>query len=198
MIFPDSNSMENRGMKPFSGTSLTDHAVTTGEALVSFWHVKADYHWDTGVAIGAYLNGLKRGKILGVRCPGCQRTMVPPRAFCELCFRPIDNRVELGNTGKINTYSVSYVNWDATRRQTPQVPAVIEIDEASPGMGILHLLGEVGNSLEEINKLVTVGLPVEAVWKPAANRQGAITDILYFRPVGARRPSGPRPRTGRK
>ena len=124
--------------------------------------------------------------------------MVPPRAFCELCFRPIDNRVELGNTGKINTYSVSYVNWDATRRQTPQVPAVIEIDGASPGMGILHFLSEVGNSLEEISKLVTVGLLVEAVWKPAANRQGAITDILYFRPVDARRPSGPRPRTGRK
>lgn len=173
-------------MKPFSGTSLTDHALTQGEVLVSMWHVKSDYHWDTGMAIGTYLEGLKQGKILGIRCPECRRTMVPPRAFCELCFRPLDHWVELADTGKINTYSVSYVNWDATRRATPEVPAVIEIDGASPGMGILHLIGQAGDTLEEITGRLKLGTPVRAVWKPAAQRQGAITDIRYFRPTGRR------------
>ena len=168
-------------MQPFSGTSLTDHALTAGEVLVSFWHVKADYHWDTGIAIGTYLAGLKQGKILGIRCPECRRTLVPPRAFCELCFRPLNDWVELKDTGRINTYSVSYVNWDATRRQTPEVPAVIEIDGASPGMGILHLLGEVGDTLEEITHRLKLDTSVQAVWKPAEEREGAITDIRYFR-----------------
>jgi uncharacterized protein len=171
-------------MEPFSGTSLTDHALTTGEVLTSLWRVKSDYAWDTGVAIGKYLEGLKQGKILGVRCSGCRRTVVPPRAFCELCFRPVNDWVELSDTGKINTYSVSYVNWDATRRQTPEVPAVIEIDGASPGIGILHLMGEVGDTLEEIAALLRVGMPVQAVWKPPQEREGAITDIRYFRPIG--------------
>jgi uncharacterized protein len=171
-------------MKPFSGTSLTDHALTTGEVLTTLWRVKANYAWDTGIAIGKYLEGLKQGKILGVRCPECHRTVVPPRAFCELCFRPINDWVELPDTGKINTYSVSYVNWDATRRQTPEVPAVIEIDGASPGIGILHLMGEVGDTLEEITARLKVGVTVQAVWKPAQEREGAITDIRYFRPIG--------------
>jgi uncharacterized OB-fold protein len=171
-------------MKPFSGTSLTDHALTTGEVLTTLWRVKANYAWDTGIAIGKYLEGLKQGKILGVRCPECHRTVVPPRAFCELCFRPINDWVELPDTGKINTYSVSYVNWDATRRQTPEVPAVIEIDGASPGIGILHLMGEVGDTLEEITARLKVGVRVQAVWKPAQEREGAITDIRYFRPIG--------------
>jgi uncharacterized OB-fold protein len=171
-------------MKPFSGTSLTDHALTTGEVLTTLWRVKANYAWDTGIAIGKYLEGLKQGKILGVRCPGCHRTVVPPRAFCELCFRPINDWVELPDTGKINTYSVSYVNWDATRRQTPEVPAVIEIDGASPGIGILHLMGEVGDTLEEITARLKLGVTVQAVWKPAQEREGAITDIRYFRPIG--------------
>ncbi len=171
-------------MKPFSGTSLTDHALTAGEVLVSMWHVKSDYVWDAGLAIGAYLDGLKQGKILGIRCPECRRTLVPPRAFCELCFRPLDDWVELPDTGKINTYSVSYLNWDASRRQTPEVPAVIEIDGASPGMAILHLVGEVGDTLEEINGRLKLGTPVQAVWKPAEEREGAITDIRYFRPIG--------------
>jgi len=43
-------------------------------------------------------------------------------------------------------------------------------------MGMLHLLGEV--SPEE----VAVGMKVKAVWKPQGERQGAITDIRYFRP----------------
>ena len=171
-------------MKPFSGTSLTDHAVTTGEVLVSFWHVKSDYRWDAGIAIGTYLAGLKRGKILGIHCPDCRRTLVPPRAFCELCFRPINDWTELQDTGKINTYSVSYVNWDATRRHTPEIPAVIEIDGASPGMGILHLLGEVSGTLDEITHRLKIGMPVQAVWKPPEEREGPITDIQYFRPIG--------------
>ncbi len=91
-------------MKPFSGTSLTDHALTTGEVLVSMWHVKSDYSWDAGIAMGAYLDGLKQGKLLGIRCPECRRTLVPPRAFCELCFRPLNEWVELSDTGRINTY----------------------------------------------------------------------------------------------
>jgi uncharacterized protein len=170
-------------MQPFSGTSLTDHALVAGEVLTSQWNVRSEYRWDAGVAIGAYLDGLKRGQILGSRCSKCRRTVVPPRAFCELCFRPVNQWVELPDTGKINTFSVSFVNWDATRRQTPEVPAVIEIDGASPGMGILHRMGEVGDTLEEITARLKVGTPVQAVWKPESEREGAITDIRYFRPT---------------
>lgn len=170
-------------MKPFSGTSLTDHALSTGEVLTSEWHVKSDYSWDAGLAISTFLDGLKSGKILGTRCLECRRIVVPPRAFCELCFRPVNDWIELPDTGKINTYSVSYVNWDATRRQTPEVSAVVEIDGASPGVGILHLLGEVGDTLEDIRSRLKIGTPVQAVWKPAGDRQGAITDIRYFRLV---------------
>jgi len=171
-------------MKPFSGTSLTDHALTTGEVLVSMWHVKSDYSWDAGIAMGTYLEGLKQGKLVGIRCPECRRTLVPPRAFCELCFRPLDEWVELSDTGRINTYSVSYVNWDASRRQTPEIPAVVEIDGASRGMAILHLIGDAGDTLDAITSRLKIGTAVQAVWKPPDEREGAITDIRYFRPVG--------------
>ena len=171
-------------MKEFPGTSLTDHALTAGEVLVSMWHVKADYNWDAGIAMGRYLEGLKAGKIFGIRCPECRRTLVPPRSFCELCFRPLDDWVELSDTGRINTYSVSFVNWDASRRSTPEVPAVVEIDGASPGMAILHLIGEVGETLEQITSRLELGTRVQAVWKPVKEREGAITDIRYFRPIG--------------
>ena len=70
--------------------------------------------------------------------------MVPPRMYCELCFRPTDAWVRLKDTGRVVTYSVSYVNADASRREgeQPIVVAVIEIEGASPMMGMLHVLGE--------------------------------------------------------
>jgi len=56
---------------------------------------------------------------------------------------------------------------------------VIEIDGASKDMGIMHMLGEV--EPDDIK----IGMKVKAVWKPAAERTGAITDILYFKPARA-------------
>jgi len=135
------------------------------------------YSWDAGVAVSFFLEGLKDGKIFGRRCNRCMRILVPPRAFCEKCFRPTDEWVEVKDTGRVNTYSVSYVNNDASRRDTPLVVAVVEIDGASPGMGFLHVLGEVEPSR------VSVGMRVKAVWRPREERVGAITDIKYFKPL---------------
>jgi uncharacterized OB-fold protein len=168
-------------MEAFAGRSLREHALAHGEVLTTSWRVKAEYAWDTGVAVGRFLQGLKEGVILGIRCSGCRRTLIPPRAFCELCFKPLHEWVELNDTGVINTFSISYVNWDASRRETPEIPAVIEIDGASAGMGILHMLGEVDGDLEGIRERVKIGARVQAVWKPPQEREGSITDIKYFR-----------------
>jgi uncharacterized OB-fold protein len=51
---------------------------------------------------------------------------------------------------------------------------VIAID-GSDG-GFLHTLGEVEPDA------VTIGMKVEAVWKPVGERTGSILDIAYFRP----------------
>jgi hypothetical protein len=61
--------------------------------------------------------------------------------------------------------------------EEPQMPAVIEIDGASPGMGIMHMLGEVDPDAIEI------GMRVQAVWNPPEERTGSVTDIAYFRPL---------------
>jgi uncharacterized OB-fold protein len=141
------------------------------------YHPKLLYAWDAGYAVGKFLQGLKEGKILGIRCRKCDRILVPPRAFCELCFLPLDEWVELKDTGRVNTFSISYISWDVRKLEKPEIPAVIEIDGASPGIGILHLLGEV--KPEEVK----VGMKVKAVWKKESERIGAITDILYFKPL---------------
>jgi uncharacterized OB-fold protein len=138
--------------------------------------VDARYAWDTGVAVGRFLSGLREGRVLARECRQCHRVLVPPRMFCEQCFRPTDRWVEVEDTGRVNTFSICWVSWDMRPLEVPELPAVIEIDGASPGIGIMHKLGEVDPDA------IAIGLEVEAVWKPPADREGSILDIEYFRP----------------
>jgi len=89
----------------------------------------------------------------------------------------MSNYVELEDTGTVLTFSLCYVTWDVKRIEQPEISAVIEIDGASPLHGILHILGEVDPGD------VQIGMRVKAVWKPEDERQGAITDIRYFKPI---------------
>jgi uncharacterized protein len=162
----------------YAGTEITAEEARAGRYLITRYQADLKYSWSSGKATSRFLGGLREGELWGRLCRGCGRTMVPPRMYCELCFRPTDEWVRLRDTGKVATYSVSYVNADASRREVeePILVAVVEIDGASPLMGLLHLLGEVSPAG------VSVGMKVEAVWKPRDERQGAITDIRYFRP----------------
>jgi len=161
----------------FPGTALRSRDFKSGKVLKVDDEYRVAYAWDAGIAIGAYLEGLRDGKLLASVAPGSDRIMVPPRTFCELSWTPSQKLVELPGTGRINTFSLSYVNWDATRRDEPLMPAVIELDGASEGMGILHMLG--GIDPEDVE----IGMAVRAVWRPAGEREGSITDILYFEPI---------------
>jgi uncharacterized OB-fold protein len=138
--------------------------------------VDARYAWDTGAAVGRFLAGLREGRVLARECRQCGRVLVPPRMFCEECFRPTDRWVEVQDSGRVNTFSICWVAWDMQPLDEPELPAVIEIDGASPGIGIMHKLGEVEPDA------VHVGMEVEAVWRPESDREGSILDIEYFRP----------------
>jgi acetyl-CoA C-acetyltransferase len=134
----------------------------------------ARYAWDAGVAIGRFLDGLEEGLILGRECRSCRRILVPPRMFCERCFRGTDAWVEVQQTGIVQTFSICHVRWDMQPLDEPEIPAVISID-GSDG-GLLHMLGDVGPDD------VSVGMAVEAVWRPESERTGSILDISHFRP----------------
>jgi acetyl-CoA C-acetyltransferase len=155
------------------GHPLSDAGFRTAVGAVDH-RLGARYSWDAGVAVGRFLDGLRAGKILGRECRSCERILVPPRMFCERCFRETDRWIEVEHTGAVQTYSICHVSWDMQPLESPEIPAVVSID-GSDG-GLLHLLGEVDPDD------VRIGMDVEAVWKPVGDRTGSILDIDHFRP----------------
>jgi uncharacterized OB-fold protein len=170
-------------IKHFPGTPLKEQDFQEKKILFNYDEMKADFAWDTGIGIGKYLSGLKAGVILGSLCSTCRKIVVPPRTVCEWCFSPMDEAIPLKDTGTVNTFSLCYVTWDVQRVEEPELPAVIQLDGASslgsgPIMGgIMHLLGAVNP------QDISIGMRVQAVWKPPEQREGAITDIKYFKPI---------------
>lgn len=162
----------------FPGREINSKSIDTGEVLSRHYSTDLKYSWAAGVAVGRFLEELKNGRIIARKCNQCKRILVPPRMFCEDCFRTTDEWVYVKDTGVVNTYSISHVAADASRIKEPLYVAVINIDGASPLMGFLHLLGEV-----ESEKAIKVGMKVQAVWKPEAERTGSILDIKYFKPL---------------
>jgi uncharacterized OB-fold protein len=170
------------------GTALEPSDFETGRIFTASDVPRLQYAWDPGQAIGRYLEELKNGRLVARTCHRCGRVLLPPRMFCERCFRCTDEWVYVQDTGTVATFSLCYVSWDVRRLRRPEIPAVIEIDGASPGMGILHVLGRVAP------KAVHVGMRVRAVWKPPRQRTGSITDIRFFEPI----PRSGRPRSARR
>jgi len=160
--------------KTLRGTAVGAEQV---DSFSTLYIPELRYSFDAGEAMGRYLAELKQGRLIARWCRACGRVMIPPRMFCELCFRPTDDWVYVEDTGTVNTFSLCYVSWDVRRLKRPEIPAVIEIDGASAGMGILHLIKRVKPAE------VHVGMRVGAVWKPPSKRIGSITDIDYWKPI---------------
>lgn len=161
----------------YPGREITPEKSKEGKYLTVKYKFEPRYSWAAGVAISRFLDEMKEGKLIARKCHGCNRILFPPRMYCEQCFRPTDEWVYIKDTGTINTFSISSVGTDARRLTTPILVAVVDMDGASPGMGILHTMGDVEPSK------IKIGMKVKASWKPASERQGAITDIRFFKPL---------------
>jgi len=134
------------------------------------------YLYTFGVAGERFFREIKENaKIWGVRCPQCQITVVPPSLYCERCFERLEEWVEVGHQGEIHTYTICYREMDGFPKDSPTILALIKISGVEGGL--VHRVGEV--DLKDIK----IGMKVEAVFKPKAQRKGSILDILYFRPA---------------
>ncbi|MEU1953437.1 Zn-ribbon domain-containing OB-fold protein [Nocardia rhamnosiphila] len=140
-----------------------------------------DLHYDIhlGRTWGRFMEGLKEGRIWATRCAGCARVFVPPQAYCESCFEPIDKWQELGTEGTLEVFSVAWHGF--TGGPTPPYAiGGIRLDGASTLL--MHWI--VGIDFDDpatVHKQLPLGTRVQAVW--ATERTGQILDITHFEPV---------------
>ena len=156
--------------------SLLEKVAKTTEPRTWLGDIPITSRYTVGIAGERFFREIKdHGRFLGSRCAACGLIYVPPTMFCERCFAELDDWVEVASTGTVFTYTVLHLDLYEQPLAEPDILAYVKLD-GSDG-GLVHRLGEVGPDQ------VDIGMRVEAVWKPSAEREGSILDIEYFRPV---------------
>jgi uncharacterized OB-fold protein len=144
----------------------------------------AKYAYSAGQAYSKFLLGLKEGKIIGRKCNKCNRVYVPPRMYCDDCFRATDEWVEVKDEGEIMTVVASFISWTRERLEKPEIVGVIKLYPHKPKdwvyPGLFH---RICADFEDVKSMKLFGKKVKAVWKSREERIGSINDIECFKVI---------------
>ena len=138
-----------------------------------FGNLPVTSRYTYGLAGERFFRTLKdEGKIMGAYCPKCDHTYVPATVFCERCLAELTEWADVGTVGELHTFTVLHVGYDGQPLEKPEVVGFVKFGDG----GIVHRIQADPDEL-------IIGMPMEAVLKLEAKREGSILDIEGFRPV---------------
>jgi uncharacterized OB-fold protein len=147
------------------------------EPIVVVLPMDLSWKYASGDAMGRLLAGLAERRLAALRCEGCGRRYLPPRAFCGNCRTRLGTWVPVHDEGTLEAWTVVHLPiLDGRTGQPRSVPY---------GMGLVRLDG----ADTTINCFLSVADPsalrigqrVRAVWR--SERIGALDDIACFEPA---------------
>ena len=113
-------------------------------------------------------------RLLGIRCPKCEKVYVPPREVCGPCFERMEELVNVESTGTLVAYTILRFSFldPETGKQKP-VPY---------GYGFIQLDGS-DNAFQHFIEIrdeskIKIGARMQAVLKE--QRKGNLADIKHF------------------
>lgn len=137
--------------------------------------IRLEYNFSPGLASSEFGNAILEGRLVGRRCGTCKKTYVPARLGCPQCGVPMDQVVEVKDTGVVTMFCVVNIPFAGQAVECPYVSASVRLDGADDS--IFHLIQEIPAYD------VRVGMRVKAVWVPREERQASLLAIKYFAPT---------------
>lgn len=133
------------------------------------------YNFTAGAATTRFLTQIKQGKLVGEKCPECDNVYVPPRGSCAACGVPTVEEVECVDKATVESFTIVHIPIPGHPVKPPYIIANLVADGSN--ISFLHLLSEC------VNEEIRIGQRVEAFWRPEAEWDYAMDNILYWRPI---------------
>lgn len=151
---------------------------TTNTTKPTYWEgsIPVNFVYTYGLAGEKFFRTIKdKGTFLATYCGACDISFMPPKIYCDRCFAKLDKYIDVGTTGFVESFTVSFRNMDGSIKEVPRILAMVKI--AGTDGGLIHYI-------EGINpEDIAIGIPVQAIFKPKGRRKGSIEDIVGFGPV---------------
>ncbi|HUC55834.1 MAG TPA: OB-fold domain-containing protein [Streptosporangiaceae bacterium] len=138
--------------------------------------IKLSYHHTVSPGESSFLQALAEGRLIGQRCPACEKVYIPPRGACPVDGVPTETEIQLPDTGIVTTFCVVNVPFQGQQVPVPYVAASVLLDGAD--IAFQHLI--LGCEPDEVR----MGMRVRAVWKPREQWETSLRNIEYFEPTG--------------
>lgn len=139
------------------GSMPVSHRYTAGLAGERFFRALAD-----------------RGVFLATRCKTCALVYCPARAFCERCLAALDEELEVGPQGGLESFTVVRIGFDGKALPAPVTVGLIRLDGADTCL--VHRVAP-GPPAPQL------GMTLEPVLRGPEDRTGCLDDVEHFRPV---------------
>jgi len=134
------------------------------------------YHYAAGKVSSRFFVEVRDNKrLMGIKCPQCGRVMMPPRSFCERCFVPAEEWVEVGPEGTIEAFTITMEKWPGNP-DPPFAVAFVKLDGADTAM-LNYVKGLDFSELEKACEKLRIGNRVKLIFKD--DREGKVTDFEY-------------------
>jgi hypothetical protein len=137
------------------------------------WSV--EYNYAIGPTGRKFFAALKKGEIIAPKCPQCGLVMLPPRGFCERCFVPVEEWVEIGREGTIQAFTICPYAFESLPTP-PYAIAYVMLDGAKTAM-VNFVRNMDLSDLKTAAKKLAIGNRVKVVFEK--ERKGAINDFHY-------------------
>ena len=152
---------------------MSEQKVAKEPRIAVDFPIKLPVKIGVGATSSKFLIELRDNKrIMGIKCPTCNKVYMPPRSACPVCLSKMEDWVELSGEGALVTYTVVYYREEYQPVEPPIIFGIIQLDGADTGL--CHLISEIDP------ENVKTGMRVEPVFKE--EREGSVLDIKYFRP----------------
>ncbi|MCA9626978.1 MAG: Zn-ribbon domain-containing OB-fold protein [Myxococcales bacterium] len=138
--------------------------------------VRLDYTVVAGHHLSQYLRGFAEKRILGARCEGCNKVLLPPRGACPTCGIPTAGIVEVKDQGTLTTYCAISIPFGNMPFAPPYIAGAVLLDGAD--IPIFHLVR--GIEPDEVR----MGMRLKAIWKDEAELGPTLESIKWFEPSG--------------
>lgn len=163
---------------PDTGETTLDALVPANNEQVEgiIVPIELDYLYAASPEESLFYESVANGKLVGQRCPTCEKVYIPPRSACPADGTPTRDEVELPDTGTITTFCIVNVPFLGQKITPPYVSAYVLLDGAD--IALLHLV--LGVDASEVR----MGMRVKAVWKPREEWVHSMENISHFEPTG--------------
>jgi uncharacterized protein len=150
--------------------------MTEGEHFYSADHVlEYPYSRSVGPVIGAFLTGLRDGKVVGIKGTG-GRVIVPPTEYDPETGDETSGIVDVGPEATVETWS--WVPHPRPKHPTTKPFAWVLVKFDGADTSFLHILE--ADSMDQVQ----TGMRVRPEFIDVADRVGHVTDIRTFVAVG--------------